>query len=266
MKTSARKTRRHRLLAAAQAACMAAALSLGYGQTFAVGRLVYDPTSHRSSVADMYRQYLQTVKQYTQDAEAYLRQYQHMQQQLTQLNQIFRLGDLLMTKNMSERSLSYGIEVCGKTSPLSLTSMFELIRIDLNGNIVDQQQSKCQQIIRLHNMKYNEYVRLLKNLEKRADEISKLEKQVATSNTNGKLDTNIAQAQSIIGKTLADSQYSMSIINVYDGMIETLRQDQRNLGERAMKGSQDTLEGLTGTLVQGATLKVALDTLRAKDR
>ncbi len=242
-------------------------IALVSGQAYA-WKIVYDPTLHQSTVADMYKQYMQTIKQYTQDAEAYLRQYEHMKQQLTQLNQVFKLSELQITKGMEERDLSYGTKVCGSTG-FSVSDLFSLLAPDLDGDIVSQQKEKCLQIVRLQNMKYNEYVRLLKNLESRGKEISKLEKQVAESDSNGKLDTNIAQAQSIISKTLADSQYSMSLTNVYDGMIVTLKEDQKNLGMRALKGSQEPLaglEGVAGTLVQGATLKGALQSLRAKDR
>jgi hypothetical protein len=243
-----------------------AALALAGSQAAFAAVTVHDPLHQAAAMSQWIKQIENTIAIKTQDAQAYYRHFQHMQQQLTKLSQVFKLSQLTMTQDMTERSLTYGSEVCGSNGSLSLTSMFKALAPNLNGDVVAQQQQKCHQIVRLQNMKYNEYVRLLKNLDSRSQEIARLEQQISTSDSNGKLDTNVAQAQSIISKTLADSQYSMSMINVYDGMIVTLKDDQKNLGTRALKGSQDPLAGLEGTLVQGATLKVALEALSSKSR
>jgi hypothetical protein len=116
-------------------------------------KIVYDPTLHQSTVSGMYKQYMQTIKQYTQDADAYLKEYQHMQQQLTQLSQVFKLSELMMTQGMTERSLSYGSEVCGSDATFSMSNVFSLISSNLNGDIVSQQKAKCLQIVNLQNMK-----------------------------------------------------------------------------------------------------------------
>lgn len=205
--------------------------------------------------------YISKIQDYTEYLTEATREVDRIRNLATQASSLmYGLQSLGMT-NPTMRSLDYGMQRCSPDfSGFSLSDVFQLLAPSLTSSIPEQQRRICQQIVRLENEKYNEGVRMLQNLQSRTSEIRRLESQLSSSDTSGKLESNIGQGQAVIGQTLADIQYSNAIIKVYESQIQSLEQDQKYLAQEALNGRKQGLgESLLSTAVQTAALCTALD-------
>ncbi len=257
MKTD-RKSRSNRkapLIASLALACAFAAGNAGAGIPVTdVGNMPNHIITQINSLLNQINTYTQKFQDYTQ----YAREIQHMTQQLTQLDQLFNTLALSMTpiEEKTSQDLSDAIaQRCSGGSSSLISDIFSTIGLDMNGDIIGQQKTKCKQIVNLQFMQFNEQVRMLNKLKETQTAIKKIESQMAGSSGNGQMDTNVAQTQKLMTQVLADAQYTETVIKTYEGMIKMVEEDQRQLAKRGMKGENSVI----GTIVSTAALAGALE-------
>lgn len=222
---------------------------------------------HIMNQINTYSAKLDSVKEYSEQAMRWKNTIAHYQQQLAALrafkDQAMAMG---ITDKIEERAPAYGMaDACPDASgSMSFSNLFGSFSLDMNGNIVEQQQEICQRIVLAQNAKYNESVKMLKNIKKRSGElegVSSARDSVGTS--QGKLDANTNDVDAVLARVTMDMQYTETSIRAYEGYIAALREDQELLALRAMSGGK---KSWVGTVVQGATLKGALEVLKTRDR
>lgn len=214
--------------------------------------------NHIITQIQSYLNQLNTLTSKIQDAAQYAREIQHMTQQLTSLDQMFASMGLTFTsideKSASELNAAI-TQRCNSSGGGFNPLMFVTEMLNLNGDVIAQQKTKCVQIVSLQFMQYNEQVRMLKKLQRAQADIQRLNSQLASANTNGKMDSNIGTAQGIMTQLQADTQYTETVIRTYEGMIKMVEEDQRQLARQAFQGKSSIL----GTMISTATLAGALE-------
>lgn len=212
------------------------------------------PVIDGSSIARSVAEYIAKAAKWGQDLAHFKSQIDHMTQQLISLDQMISNMGLTMT-DMNERPNNEGVaERCQGGDGSILSNFFAAVGLNLNGDITAQQKQKCAQIVTLENMKYNEQVRMLKKLQNSQEKITQLKSNFSSADTNGKMDTNMGAAEGLVAQMTADAQYAQTIIRVYDGMIVSLKEDQKQLAKRALGGQTSAI----GSLVSTAALAGAL--------
>ena len=237
----------------------------GVGDTVVeVGPSLYN---HIMNQINTYSQKIEDAKEYGEQAMRWRNTISHYQQQLAALrafqDQAMAMG---ITDKIEERAPAYGMaDACPDASgAMSFSSLFSPFSLNMNGNIVEQQQEICQRIVLAQNAKYNEAVKMLKNIKKRSgelDRVSSARDSVGTS--QGKLDSNTNDVDAILARVTLDMQYMQASVGAYDEYILGMKEDQGRLATRAMSGGK---KSWVGTVVQGATLKGALEVLKTRDR
>jgi len=214
--------------------------------------------NHIMTQIQSYLNQLNTMTSKIQDYAHYAAEVQHMAQQLVSIDQMLAsLGLTFMPiyeKSQAELSAAI-VDRCNTSGGGFNPLMFVTEMLNLNGDIVAQQKTKCVQIVTLQFMQYNEQVRMLNKLKAAQTQISMLQSQLAVSNTEGLVQSNIGAAQPIMAQLQADAQYTETVVRTYEGMIKMVEEDQRQLAKRALKGEA----GLFQTLVSTATLAGALE-------
>lgn len=223
---------------------------------------------HMMGRLEAYSQRFQDATQYAKEIQHFQSQIEHYRQQLVTASSLAGQQGLKMTMDFEERPLDYGIaESCpspdGNSGMPSLAQLFKHTVPDLQGNITKQQHETCQKIILAKNARFNEQVRMLKNIKKRDGELRGIEQQRARAGTSqGELSTVDYDMSQFLSQATMDMQYSQSAMVAYDGLVASLNDDQQRLAKVALGGKPTMLESIT----QGATLKSALQTLKQKDR
>lgn len=256
-KTSSRSKGRRKttLLAAALLACGLVSGNAG------AQWIVHDPTT-----------LLKQLQEYAEEAARWQAKLQQYQSTLTKLGNITQSAQLNMPLTLNKRPESFGIDQrCpspngGPLASFNPMSIIESFLPDLNGDVLTQQQVVCANIVVLENKKYNELVELVTLAEKRQQEINTMVQNAKGDNTEGTSNAANIEAQQLMAKSLTELQYSQARVAAYDGMIESLTQDMQALAKKGLQGGQNPLQGLVGTIVQGATLEIALQAARSRDR
>lgn len=246
------------LLAKLALACAFAAGNAGAGIPVTdVGNMPNHIITQIQSLLNQINTYTQKFQDYAQ----YAAEIQHMTQQLTQLDQLFSLNQIQMIpiNEKTAAELNKAISERCNSSPLSVTDLFSVIGLDLDGDIVAQQKIKCTQIVSLQFKQFNELAKMMKKLETTQAEIRTIENQMGSSSGNGQMDTNVAQTQKLIAQVLADAQYTDIAVRSYEGMIKMVEEDQKQLAKRALKGDKSGVNGLIQTMVSTAALATALE-------
>lgn len=194
----------------------------------------------------------------------------HMSQQLAGLRSYMdRVMPMGLTQvSMQERSLDYGVEAkcpgVGGLTDFSINALWRKFTPRLEAEIVEQQRTVCQLIQMAQNAKYNEIVRVMNNLETRSAEVRGLSTgRQGVGTSEGKLEANSNDVSRFLANMTVDIQYSETAIRAYDNLIDSLSADQELLARQALNGKKPTV---LGTVSQGVTLKVALETLKSRDR
>jgi len=236
---------------------IALACALASGNASA-GIPVFDGTALGRAIADFIAQ----VATWGTEAERWISQYQHYQQQLTQLQNIFSQAQLAFTQQFQKRSEYEGVtERCNGSNGNILSDLVSSFGLNLNGDIVAQQKALCSYIVIMQNKKYNDQVEAMNTLlQKTREDIKKQLQQLAGSSTNGAMDTNAANATAGLQTILANYQETQQRTAMYDAIISTLKEDQRQLAKRALKGDQGSsmLTSAVGAVVSTAALAGAL--------
>lgn len=220
---------------------------------------------HFLNQLNTYTQKVQDQVQHAKENAHFLAEAQHMQQQLIQL-QGFMASQMPMDDMFQERAENYGMadecpEASGVQAGLSL--LRQPLQLDMKGDIKQQQSELCQRIVVARNAKYNETVKILKQLRTRNAEMQKLDQERSTTGTNqGSLDSNNNNTYRLQTRTQMDLDYWQATITAYDAYILACNQDQQRLLKKAMNGTNTTI----GAFTQGAVLKAALEGARQHDR
>lgn len=213
--------------------------------------------NHIITQIQSYLNQLNTYTQKLQDATQYARHVQHMTQQLTQLDQAFSAAALNFGPQFQKRSETEGVsERCrGSGSGSIVGELFTSLGLDLGGDIVAQQRRLCTMIVVLENKKYNDSVDAMNTLiNETQSEIDRQKSQTASSDTQGKMQTNAATAEANMQQILANYQKTESRMRMYDDLIGVLKESQKALAVRALKGQSSPL----GTMVNTGILAGAL--------
>ena len=200
--------------------------------------------------------YISKIQSYTEYGTEKLRELDRIKNLGTQVSSLtYALQGTSMTP-LTQRSPDYGMESCMAAGDgLSVAALFEMLSPLGNESAPKKQRTICMQITRLENEKFNENVRILDIVKKRTAEIKRLESQLSSSDTSGKVNTNVAQAATITTQLLADIQYSNAIVKVYEGQIGSLTRDNKSVAQEAFQGKKKGLaESLISTVAQTATM------------
>ncbi|MES2312330.1 MAG: DUF4141 domain-containing protein [Pseudomonadota bacterium] len=195
-----------------------------------------------------------TVQQYTSVL-------QHYEQQLIKLQSLnFTL--LQAKNNFSKRDPGQDVQLFCPGSTTSLVDIGALVRqftADLGGNIAQQQQQVCSNIVQLQDAKFNDTVDIIQKLtDENNTEIQQIETQRNSVGTaQGALDANQNETARFVARTNVDIQAWQTKMHAYDVQIEFLKAQQSALANRAMNGDSSN-PNLLGEATQTAVLTTAL--------
>jgi len=211
-----------------------------------------------------------------EQAKRWQAEYAHYKQQLADAQSVFKSQGMAMTMDFNERPLDYSMaETCPGTkkkgvdlynpdtvvsdainTATNAISSWNPLKLDSSANLKKDMLTLCQQIVTAQNMKYNETIRLLKNIKQRDDELNKVEgyrQRVGTS--QGKMATSSNQIGALSARLQMDIQYAETVIKAYDEHIGNLKLDQEKISERILKGGGNDKNMVSSLLLQGAALK-----------
>lgn len=224
-----------------------------------------------------YMGWMKQGDEYVKQAERWKKERDHYEQQLADAQKFFQSQGVSMTLDFEERSLNYGInENCpgSKKGPanadnavsnaVNTMSSWHPLNLDGSNNLKKEMLDLCEQIVVTQNKKYNEIVKLLKNVKQRDDELQELDgyrQGVGTS--QGKLATSSNQLSAFAARTQTDIEYARTVIATYNERIDSLKQDQAIVSQRILEGGSKTL---VSGLLQGAAIKGAFAVLKSRDR
>jgi hypothetical protein len=151
---------------------------------------------------------------------------------------------------------------CGAgASTQAMSDLWKRFVPDMSGDIKKQQLKICAQIVLMESERYNEQVKMLKRVRESSEELERLDK-VRSSYGNDATLGDMTGSNNDISRFAArgsmDMDYFRTAMITYDGFIASLRSDQKDLALQAMRGKQTPW----GSVIQGATLKAALDVQR----
>jgi hypothetical protein len=257
MKTD-RKSRSNRkapLIASLALACSLAAGTAGAGIPVTdVGNM----PNHILNQIGTWLQKGQDIAEYGEQATRWTKEFNHYQQQLTQLSNFFQVR-ALTANTIKKKQADEGIaERCNGSSGNIFSDLFSAAGISLGGDIAAQQKRVCAQIVTLENAKFNEQVQLLDDLvNKTQADIKTLQSNMGANKDQGALAANEAQAQKMIAQIQLESQNAETRIKVYDGMISSLKEDQKSLASAALNGKSSILGSLVDTAMLAGALTAA---------
>jgi hypothetical protein len=273
MKTDrkARSSRKTPLVASLAFACTLAAGSAGAGIPVTdVGNMpnhIITQISSYTSQFQAFGEYAETLKRYQEE----LRQYQEA---LTQVANISTTAGLTQNIQVPKSTPAQVNQVIAQRCPSasgggglpSIGDLFGEFLPDMNGDIVKEQQRICTQIVQLQYKKHDELVDMLSESETRKNQIEDTIQKARNDKTDGAQKAAQIKMQDLMNKSVSEMQYSQARITAFDGMIASLSAQQVDLANKALGGakSNSPFEGLVGSLVQGATLELALQGLRTK--
>lgn len=270
---SSRKAVPHRFVRKAGLA-LSLALACGlFADTVHAQWAVIDPAAIAQDAANFAKtveQYGAEVQNFTDQATRWsstVQQYsavlQHYQQQLIQLQSLnFTL--LQAQNNFSKRDPGQDVQLF---CPGSTTSLIDIRALagqfiaNLSGNITQQQQQVCSNLVQLQDAKFNETVDLIQKLtDENNTEISQIEAQRNSVGTaQGALAANQNETARYVARTNNDIQSWQTKMQAYDVQIGFLKAQQVALARRAMNGDSNN-PNLLGEATQAAVMAAALKT------
>lgn len=194
--------------------------------------------------------------QYGEQGKRWADQYKHYQQQLIKLQQL-QMQQSAMRDDFPERDPAYGMEdLCPGGARDAAQSAFGAFNPQLDSDLVAEQRRLCQRTVLADNAKYNESVRMLKQLIQRSREFAQVEGQrTQVGDSQGNLAANDNEAQRFMVRTRMDLDYWQARMKAYDDYIVALQKDQGRLARRALQGKR---QGGIGQIIQTEAIKSAL--------
>ncbi|SFS16791.1 hypothetical protein SAMN05216570_3383 [Dyella sp. OK004] len=196
------------------------------------------------------------------DAEAWVKQWaqwkqqfdQWEQQYFTMLNVVQAGPAFIDTGQLERRGPDDGMaQQCPEPGALA-------------GKIVQQQNAFCRMLLQVNNNRYNVLVDLNQQIDRRNQEMRAiLAKRITdvSSKDLGGLKSFGTEMQTFQANVEHDMNNAEAALKRYASLAETIKQQQAQLTEQAFKSAPSgSGSGLLGGLVQGATLKGALETAK----
>lgn len=214
--------------------------------------VVSDPGNLAVAIEDFFEK----AFQYGEQARRWSSQYQHYSQQLIKLQQL-QMPQSAMRDDFPERDPAYGMQdLCPGAAREGLSGAMAAFNPQLDADLVAEQRRLCQRMVLADNAKYNESVRMLKQLIQRNREFSQVEGQRGqVGDSQGNLAANDNEAQRFMVRTRMDLDYWQARMKAYDDYIVALQKDQARLARRALDGKR---QGGIGQVVQSQAIQRAL--------
>lgn len=245
MSTTNSQNHRSRLLVLGMVIFASALMS---GQACAQAAVIDIPHTLKTSLGWV-AQYQQMINDYEKQIEQYktqLKQYQQMQ-----VNGDVYDGGPGYRERFNVRNINNGVDKrCG---------------LQPNNNPVGPEQyDYCVAIVRTENRRFNAMANMLQDVSKRDKELQAAvtERKGIGEDEQGKLESNTNRVAALQSQLQNDVQNAQTLMNAYDAALRTLKDDQIQVGNRALKGKSSLL----GNATQGLALKLALHAARARDR
>lgn len=223
------------------------------------------PVTDVASIAKQVFTSLERALEHVETIKKWKQQFDNFEKELTKFTTMLKLNGIDIRQDLKPRGLTDGVELaCPSVAELpSFTEVFNILSLDENAEITKQQEKICVKIQMARNIRYNEMIKVLERIEKRAQDLEALKrKQETMSDDPGAMAGAMNNMSSFMSQTQIDMQYSQSVIESYDIYIASLQDDQRKLAKAAMRGKKTIL----GTVAQGLVLEGALQGLRSRDR
>ncbi|SDX19135.1 hypothetical protein [Lysobacter enzymogenes] len=214
--------------------------------------VVSDPLNFGVAIKD----FIEKVTVYGKEAARWKQQYDHYTQQLIRIQQL-QLAQSNMRDDFPERDPAYGMEdICPGAKREGLAGAMSAFNPQLDSDLIAEQRRLCQRMVLADNAKYNESVRMLKQLIQRNREFSQVEGQRGqVGDSQGKLAANDNETQRFMVRTRMDLDYWQARMKAYDDYIVALQKDQARLARRALEGKR---QGGVGQVIQSEAIKGAL--------
>jgi hypothetical protein len=226
------------------------------------------PTTDVPAFGQRLAKMFQVVINKGKDWAEMVKKYEEIRKQIPDLSQY---TDLLgagtntnILDNINKRPLSYGLERCdqGGGGGFDIKSLLGGLIPSSGGNYVAKQKDICQKIVTLENAKYNDLVDALTDLKKLKEKLVDENNDKAKSIGGKQGEADIAKVSA--SASLAEMEQITAKIEittmVYDGMIQSLNTDMKNVATEALNGKkQNLLENIVSTAAGTLTMKVALD-------
>lgn len=196
------------------------------------------------------------------DAQAWIKQWAQWKQQFDQWEQqyftmlnVVQAGPLFMdTAQLERRGPDDGMaQQCPAPGVLA-------------GKIAQQQNAFCRRLLQVNNQRYNVLVDLNQQIVRRNQEMQAiLAKRItgASSKDLGGLKSFNTEMQAFQANVEHDMNNAEAVLKQYASLAEAIKQQQAQLTEQAFKSAPSgSGSGLLGGIIQGATLKGALETAK----
>jgi hypothetical protein len=213
-----------------------------------------------TDVGNMPNHIITQIQSYLNQLNTYTQRYQdirHYTDMMTDPSQAFSAFKLQFGEEFPIRNVNEGVsERCrGSGSGSIVGELFSALGLNPNGDIIAQQQRLCGMIVVLENKKYNDSVEAMNRLiDETQREIDRQKEQVQGASTPGQTQTNAATAEANMQQILKNYQVIESRLRMYDDLIGVLKESQKALATRALKGQSSPL----GTMVNTGILAGAL--------
>lgn len=213
--------------------------------------VVTDPGNLGIAIKDLFEK----AFQYGEQGKRWTDQYKHYQQQLVKLQQL-QMQRSAMRDDFPERDPAYGMEdLCPGSQRGALDRTMSAFDPRMESDLVAEQRRLCQRMVMADNAKYNESVRMLKQLLQRNREFAQIENQRGeVGDKQGNLAANDNEAQRFMVRTRMDLDYWQARMKAYDDYIAALQKDQSRLARRALEGKR---QGGIGNIIQSEAIKGA---------
>lgn len=131
---------------------------------------------------------------------------------------------------------------------------------------VPGQRAICKSIVRFQNDQYNQLVDVLELEEKRTQELEAIyaERAGIRADEPGRLQDNTNKLNALQARSQLDMQAAKTTLDAYHRVVVSLEQEQARSTQMALEGRKSG--NLVAGLVRGASLGLALDGARARDR
>ncbi len=177
------------------------------------------------------------------------------------LDSAMLMGDKFQERSPGDIEKLAQIRCGAGASTQAISDLWKRFVPDMSGDIKEQQLKICAQIVLMESERYNEQVKMLRRVRENSEELERLGRvRVSYGNdaTQGNMTSNNNDISRFAARGSMDMDYFRTAMITYDGFIASLRSDQKDLALQAMRGKQSPW----GSVIQGATLKAALDVQR----
>lgn len=232
------------------------ACALMSGNASAQVSIVTDPGHTMETIIGWSGQYTQKEQEYARQGQQLAQQVQQYETQVKQFEQMYVKGGVFQGKpgyreKLEVRPINQGVsERCGD-APAS-------------NPVGTEQLHKCIAIVQTENRRYNATVKMLEDVEKRDEELKAAlaEREDIKQDEKGKLESNTNRILAMQTQQQNDVQNASNLLSAYDATLRSLREDQIQTANLALKGN----DSLLGGAIQGAALHAALEAARQRDR